>query len=156
MSEAALAEQATGFSVGSPVNVRTVYVFFDAQCPHCGDLWNAAKPLKPQARFVWIPVGIINASSTVQGASILAAADPVAEMDKHEASLLARHGGISARQGIDAQKASVVKNSELMESFGFASIPAIIGTHAQTGAMVRQEGAMPTSALAKVLGLKVP
>lgn len=155
VSMAAMAEQATGFTFGSQMSARTVYVFFDAQCPHCGALWNAAKPLKSQARFVWIPVGIINASSTAQGATLLAAADPVAAMDEHETSLLARQGGISAAANLDAQKAFVAKNTELMTRFGFASIPAIIGTHAQTGALVTQEGAMSTAALASLLGLQM-
>lgn len=156
VSMSAMAEQATGFTAGSQMSARTVYVFFDAQCPHCGALWNAAKPLKSQAKFVWIPVGIINASSTAQGATLLAAADPVAAMDEHETSLLAKQGGISAAANLDAQKASVAKNTELMTRFGFASIPTIIGTHAQTGALVTQEGSMPTAALANLLGLQVP
>ncbi|UUZ70760.1 thioredoxin fold domain-containing protein [Polaromonas sp. P1(28)-8] len=151
-----IAAEAKGFTVGSTMSTRTVYVFFDAQCPHCAALWNAAKPLKSQARFVWIPVGILNPSSTSQGATLLAAADPVAAMDEHETSLLAKRGGISAAGGIDAQKAVVVKNTELMNLFGFASIPTIVGTHAQTGALVTQEGAMRTPALAALLGLKDP
>ncbi|MEO6319926.1 MAG: DsbC family protein [Polaromonas sp.] len=156
VSMALVAEQATGFTVGSQMSARTVYVFFDAQCPHCGALWNAAKPLRSQAKFVWIPVGIINPSSTSQGATLLAAPDPVAAMEAHEVSLLAKQGGISAAGNLDAHKASVGKNTELMTRFGFASIPTIIGTHAQTGALVTQEGSMSTSALANLLGLQAP
>jgi len=156
VSISALATQATGFTVGSQMSARKAYVFFDAQCSHCGDLWNAAKPLKSEIRFVWIPVGIINAASTSQGATLLAATDPVAEMEKHEVSLLGRQGGISSASGIDAQKAAIAKNTELMGSFGLTSIPVVIGTHAQTGVMVRQEGSMSTAALAKLLGLEVP
>lgn len=156
VSMAAVAADATGFSVGSPMSARTVYVFFDAQCPHCGALWEAAKPLKSQARFVWIPVGILNPSSTSQGASLLAANDPVAAMDAHEASLLAHQGGLSAASVSDAQKAVVARNTELFNRFGFASIPTIVALNAQTGALVTQEGAMPTAALATLLGLQVP
>ena len=155
VSMAAVAADATGFSVGSPMSARTVYVFFDAQCPHCGALWEAAKPLKSQARFVWIPVGILNPSSTSQGASLLAANDPVAAMDAHEASLLAHQGGLSAASVSDAQKAVVARNTELFNRFGFASIPTILALNAQTGALVTQEGAMPTAALATLLGLQV-
>lgn len=156
VSMAAMAAEATGFTVGSQMSARTVYVFFDAQCPHCGALWNAAKPLRSQAKFVWIPVGIINPSSTSQGATLLAAADPVAAMDEHEMSLLAKQGGISISGNLDAHKVTVAKNTELMTRFGFASIPTIIGTHAQTGALVTQEGSMQTAALANLLGLQVP
>ena len=156
VSVAALAARATGFAVGSPMSARTVYVFFDAQCSHCGALWQAAKPLKSQARFVWIPVGLLNPASTAQGAALLAASDPAAAMDQHEASLQARQGGISALGGLDAQKAAVASNTQLMTGFGFNSIPVIVATHAQTGVLVTQEGAMPTPALAKLLGLQVP
>jgi thiol:disulfide interchange protein DsbG len=156
VSVAAVAAEAKGFSVGSAMSARTVYVFFDPQCPHCTALWEAAKPLKSQARFVWIPVGLLNASSTAQGATLLAAKDPVAAMDEHEASMTAKGGGISAASGIDAQKADVAKNTELLTRFGFGSIPTIIGNHAETGALVTQEGSMPTAALAGLLGLKVP
>lgn len=156
VSIAAITAEATGFTVGSPMSARTVYVFFDAQCPHCGALWYAAKPLKSQAKFVWIPVGILNAASTSQGATMLASADPAKAMDEHEASLMAKGGGISAASNIDAQKDAIRKNTELMNKFGFASIPTIVGTHAQSGALVSQEGAMPTAALAGLLGLQVP
>lgn len=156
VSIAAIAAESKGFTVGSPMSTRTVYVFFDAQCPHCVALWEAAKPLKSQAKFVWIPVGILNPASTAQGATLLAAADPVAAMNEHETSMQAKKGGISAGSNIDAQKADVAKNTELHGRFGFTSIPTIVGTHAQTGALVAQEGAMPTPALAALLGLQVP
>lgn len=156
VSMAAIAAEAKGFDVGTQMSARTVYVFFDAQCPHCGALWQAAKPLRSQAKFVWIPVGILNPSSTAQGATLLSAKDPVAAMDEHEASMQARQGGISAASNIDAQKAFVAKNTQLLNRFGFASIPTIVGTHAQTGALVTQEGSMPTAALASLLGLQAP
>lgn len=156
VSMAVMAAQAQGFSVGSLMSARTVYVFFDAQCPHCSVLWNAAKPLKSQARFVWIPVGLLNPASTAQGATLLAAKDPEAAMDAHETSFLARQGGISAGSGLEAQQAAVTKNTELMTRLGFASIPVIVATHAQTGALVTQEGSMSTAALAAFLGLNPP
>jgi thiol:disulfide interchange protein DsbG len=156
VSTEAIAREAQGFTVGPSMSARTVYVFFDAQCPHCGALWESARPLRSQTKFVWIPVGILNPASTTQGATLLAAKDPAAAMDEHEASLLAKRGGISAASNIDAQKAAVAKNTELMNRFGFASIPTIVGTHAQTGNLVSQEGALPTAALATLLGLQVP
>jgi len=156
VSTAAIAAEAKGFAVGSAMSARTVYVFFDAQCPHCTALWEAAKPLKSQARFVWIPVGLLNASSTAQGATLLAAKDPVAAMDEHEASMKAQRGGISAGSDIDARKADVASNTALLTRLGFASIPTIVGNHAESGALVTREGAMPTAALAGLLGLQAP
>jgi thiol:disulfide interchange protein DsbG len=156
VSIAAIATEAKGFAVGSVMSARTVYVFFDSQCPHCAELWEAAKPLKNQAKFVWIPVGIINPSSTAQGATLLTAANPEAAMDAHETSMLAKQGGISAGDNIEPQKAVIAKNTELMTRFGFASIPSIVAKHAQTGELVTQEGASSTAALANLLGLQVP
>lgn len=156
VSTAVIAAEAKGFVAGSQMSQRTVYVFFDAQCPHCAALWVAAKPLKSQAKFVWIPVGLLNPASTSQGATLLAAADPVAAMDEHEASMQARRGGISAAGNIDAQKDAVAKNTALMTRLGFTSVPTIVGTHAQTGATVTQEGSSSTAALATFLGLQVP
>ena len=156
VSLAAMATEAKGFTVGSPMSARTVYVFFDAQCPHCGALWEAAKPLKAQAKFVWIPVGLLNPVSTAQGATLLAAADPVAAMDEHEASLQARRGGISAGSDIDAKKALVANNAAMMNRFGFTSVPVIVAKQAQTGDLVTREGALSTAELAAFLGLQVP
>ena len=156
ISIAAIAAEATGFTAGSAMSARTVYVFFDAQCPHCSELWRNAKPLKSQAKFVWIPVGLLNAASTAQGATLLASKDAVALMDEHEASMLAKRGGISGSSDIDAQKEQVAKNTQLLNRFGFASIPTIVGTHAETGALVTKEGALSTAALATLLGLQPP
>ncbi len=149
-------QEAKGFSVGSTMSTRVVHVFFDPQCPHCAALWEAAKPLKPQARFVWIPVGLIGDKSVAQGAAILAAADPIALMEQNEASVQKQQGGIAAMGVTDAQKDVVKRNTQLFNSFGFTGVPTIIGKHAQTGALVTIDGAVPTATLAQKLGLSVP
>lgn len=152
----AIATEAKGFTVGSAMSVRTVYVFFDAQCPHCAVLWEQAKPLKSQAKFVWIPVGLINPASTAQGAAILAAADPAAAMDAHEASMKEKTGGITATGNLDALKATVEANTKLMNRFQFQGVPTIVAKHAVTGELVVKEGAQPTAILAAELGLVPP
>lgn len=152
----AIATEAKGFTVGSSMSVRTVYVFFDPQCPHCSALWNEAKPLKSQAKFVWIPVGLINASSTAQGAALLAAPDPAALMDTHEASMRDKKGGITATGDLDAQKKLVEANTKLMNRFQLQGVPAVIAKHAVTGDLVVKEGSMQTAVLAATLGLQPP
>lgn len=156
VSVEAIAAEAKGFTVGSEMSVRRVFVFFDPQCPHCAALWQAAKPLKSQARFIWIPVGLLNPTSSVQGAALLASADPVAAMDQHEASLTAKQGGIVASGDVEAQKALVAANTALFNRYGFGGVPAVVAKHAVTGELVVKEGSMPTSMLATVLGLQVP
>lgn len=149
----AIDAEAKGFNVGSTMSTRTIYVFFDPQCPHCAALWEAARPLKPQARFVWIPVALINPKSAPQGAAILGAADPIATMDQHEQSIKSQQGGIAAMGVTDAQKDIVRKNTDLMNRFGFGGVPTVVARHAQTGQVVTLEGSMPTSMLAQRLGL---
>lgn len=156
ITTAAIESEAHGFVVGSPMSVRTVYVFFDPQCPHCAALWQAARPLKAQAKFVWIPVGLIGPKSVAQGATILSAKDPIAAMEENEASVLEQRGGIAASGDSDAQKPVIEKNTALFNRFGFESVPSIVALHAQTGALVTHEGAMPTADLATMLGLQVP
>ncbi len=152
VSLAAIQAEATGFIQGSAISARTVYVFFDPQCPHCAALWNAAKPLRSQAKFVWIPVALMNKTSEAQGAALLAAKDPASAMDEHEASMTAGKGGIAAAGDIEAQRAVVRKNTALMNRFGFASIPSIVGQHAQTGALVTQARGLAYARVGEVAG----
>lgn len=152
----AIAAQAKGFSVGSSMASRVVYVFFDAQCSHCAALWDASRPLRSQARFVWIPVGLINEKSFAQGATILGASDPVAAMDQHETALRAQQGGITAMGVADAGRDAVKKNTGLMNSFGFGGVPTMVTKDPKTGEVQAIEGSMPTAALAKRLGLNAP
>ena len=152
----AIAAEAKGFSVGSTMSTRVVYVFFDTQCPHCAVLWEAAKPLKPQARFVWIPVGLLGEKSLAQGGAILGAPDPVAAMDQNEASVRDKQGGLSAVGVADAQKDSIKKNTELFNRFGVGGVPTVVANHAQNGQLVTIEGSLPTAGLAQRLGLNSP
>jgi thiol:disulfide interchange protein DsbG len=156
VSVEAIAAEAKGFNVGSTMSTRVVYVFFDTQCPHCAVLWEAARPLRPQARFVWIPVGLIGEKSVAQGAAIVSAADPIATMDENEKSVIAKGGGIAAMGVTDAQKDVVKKNTELFNRFGFTGVPTIVGKHAQTGEIVTIEGSLPAPGLAQRLGLNQP
>jgi thiol:disulfide interchange protein DsbG len=148
--------QAQGFTAGQAMSARTVYVFFDAQCPHCGALWYAAKPLKSQAKFVWIPVRLLKDESEVQGAAIMAAKDPQQAMDDHEASLQDRKGGIKAEGDIAAQRAAVKKNTELFNKYGFGAVSTLVTKNAQTGNVVTHEGSLQTNDLAAFLGVPAP
>jgi len=156
VTTSAIEAEAKGFIVGAPMSTRTVYVFFDTQCPHCAALWQSAKSLKSQAKFVWIPVGLIGEKSVAQGATILSAPDPISKMEENESSVLAKTGGVGAGSNIDAQKEVVKKNTDLFNRFGFEGVPTIVALHAQTGALVTSEGSLPPPELAAKLGLQAP
>ena len=152
-----VAAQGKGFTVGAVMAANTVYVLFDPQCPHCGKLWNASIPLQKQAKFVWMPVAIMNGKSASQGAALMAASNPAELMNTHEASILAGAGGISASSSAPAEIEEAIKaNTKLFTSLGIESVPFIVAKNSQTSQVVSNNGAMDTVALAGFLGLTAP
>jgi thiol:disulfide interchange protein DsbG len=152
-----VATQAKGFAAGAMMSTHIAYVFFDTQCPHCGHLWQASEPLHKKVRFVWIPIGMINATSTAQGAALLTAANPVALMTEHETSLLAGKGGISASASIAPDVEQAIKsNTQLLNSFGVEGVPFIVTKNLKSGQTVSRDGALSTAALADLLGVDAP
>lgn len=152
-----VAAEAKGFTVGSMMSAIVAYVFFDPQCPHCGHLWNASLPLQKKVRFVWIPVGLINATSSAQGATLLSAADPAQTMTEHETSLLAKQGGIGTSSSVtDEAKQAVAANTALFNNLGLEGVPFTIVKNARTGQQVTRGGSMQTAALADLIGIDAP
>lgn len=152
-----VANEGKGFTVGSMMSTMVVYVFFDPQCPHCGHLWNASIPLQKKARFIWMPVGLINATSSAQGATLLSAADPSAAMTEHEISLLSKQGGIGTSSDVtDEAKQAVADNTALFNNLGLEGVPFTVATNARTGQLVSRGGSMETPVLAALLGIDAP
>ena len=151
----AVAKDGKGFTVGAMMSAQTVYVLFDAQCPHCGMLWNASLPLHKKLKFVWIPVSLMNPKSTLQGAALLNAANPAELMAAHEAALLAGNGGMMADASPSAEAQAFIKsNTLLFNSLGATSVPFIVAKNARTGSVITNAGALQTSALATFLGVE--
>jgi thiol:disulfide interchange protein DsbG len=149
-----IAAEGKGFTVGAMMGANTVYVLFDPQCPHCGHLWEAAKPLLGKVKFVWIPVSIINAKSGAQGAALLASSNPLDAMTAHEASILAGTGGMSAMGSVSAEVEAAVKgNTALFNSLGLESVPFVANKNATSGVAQVHSGSMETAALSAWLGL---
>ncbi|MEK8030373.1 thioredoxin fold domain-containing protein [Ideonella sp. DXS29W] len=138
-----LAATGSGFSTGPTMSARTVYVFFDTSCPHCAHLWQAAQSLGNQLKIVWIPVGFLRPQSMPQGATILAASDPVAMMNENEASV-ANHGrGISVPATVDDEALMKVRaNTSLFKQFQSDSVPLIVFRNAKTGEVGQHAGAV--------------
>ena len=149
-----VAGRASGFSIGSMMATRVVYVMFDPQCPHCGRLWQTAKPLLGQVRMVWAPVRFAGDLSARQGAVLLASKDPLAEMDAHERSLDQKRGGLVPPSDVSAEMiAKVAANTKLMQDIGAGSVPLIVYKNPATGQSASFEGSLETADLRKLLGL---
>ena len=150
----AVAKDGKGFTAGALMSAQTAYVLFDAQCPHCGALWNASLPLQKKVKFVWVPVSLMNPKSTLQGAALLTAANPVELMTAHETALLAGNGGMVADANPSAEAQAAIKsNTQLFNSLGATSVPYIVAKNLRTGAVVTHSGALQTPALAAFLGV---
>ncbi len=150
-----VAATAKGFSVGALMSAQPVYVLFDPQCPHCGHLWNASLPLHSKVKFVWVPIAFNSGKSLAQAAALLSASNPVEAMTAHETSLLAGTGGMSASSSIAPELEQAVKtNTQLLVSLGVDSVPFILAKNRRTGEVVSNNGAMPTAALAQLLGVE--
>jgi thiol:disulfide interchange protein DsbG len=153
----AVAAQAKGFAVGPIMSANPVYVLFDPQCPHCGNLWSAALPLLSKVKFVWVPVDILGAKSLPQGAALMQAVDPLTTMSAHEQSLVSGRGGISASSSIpDDVRAAIKANTQLLNRLGAESVPLMVARHARSGQVITQAGALRTEALSRFLGLDQP
>lgn len=149
-----LTAEAKGFTVGALMSAHPVYVLFDPQCPHCARLWEASEPLLGKVKFIWVPVAILNAKSAPQGAALLTAASPKDAMAEHETLLLSNQGGISASAQVpDEVMNSIKRNTVLFNRLGAESVPFIVARNLRTGQLVTQSGAMPTEALAELIGL---
>jgi thiol:disulfide interchange protein DsbG len=149
-----VAAQGKGFTVGPMMSANTVYVLFDPQCPHCGHLWEAARPLLGKVKFVWVPVAIINGNSTAQGAALLTSPTPLETMTAHEAAILGRTGGMKTQGEIPADvQATIKNNTQLFTDLKLESVPFIVAKNATTGIAVTNNGALDTPALAQFLGV---
>jgi thiol:disulfide interchange protein DsbG len=153
VSMAAL-QSSKGFAVGNLHAARTVYVMFDPQCPHCGRVWGYTKALWPQARFVWIPVGLMNNTSVQQGVALLQAGT-AAQMDLHEERLAANLGGLavdpSVHPPLDLMTA-VEKNGRVLASFGAERVPFLVSVNEKTGKPVVIEGEVHADVLIQRFG----
>jgi thiol:disulfide interchange protein DsbG len=153
----AVVAQSKGFTVGAMMSANAVYVLFDPQCPHCGHLWEASKPLLKKVKFIWVPVSIINGNSAPQGAALLSAANPMELMSTHETSILAGTGGLPTSGNASQEvELAIKKNTLLFNSMGVESVPYIVAKNARTGQVVTNNGALSTPALADFLGVEQP
>ncbi|WP_020205174.1 thioredoxin fold domain-containing protein [Cupriavidus sp. WS] len=151
----AIAAATKGFSAGNLLSAKKVYVFFDPQCPHCGELWKAATPLMSSVHFTWIPVALLTPErSAQQGAALLDSKDAVKTMNSHEATLATAQRGLdTAGMALPEQALAQVKaNTEYFLRLGITSVPFVVfageGGQAQTF-----EGALSTDALKARLGV---
>ena len=145
-------EAAAWVQDGNPNAERIVYVFTDANCPYCNQLWRSARPWveagKIQLRHIM--VGVIRADSAGKAAAILEASDQQAALTQNE--LNHASGGIAPLATISADtNAKLNSNVELMRRLGFSGTPGLV-SRGSDGSLNVQAGAPPGTALEIVFG----
>jgi thiol:disulfide interchange protein DsbG len=149
-----LAATGQGFSTGPMMSAHTVYVFFDTTCPHCAHLWQAAQSLGNQLKVVWVPVGFLRPQTLPQGATNLAAADPVAAMNENETSVANNGKGIAVAATVDEEALAKVRaNTSLFKQFQSDSVPLIVYRNAKTGEVGQRAGAVSAPELLALAGI---
>jgi thiol:disulfide interchange protein DsbG len=148
----ALAATARGFAVGPAMAANTVYVFFDATCPHCARLWADSQVLHDRLKMVWIPVGLLRGGAE-HGAVIMAASDPLAAMAANEAAVSTGRTGAPASAPPPDALALVKANTQVFEKLGVQSVPVIVYRNAATGASGVEVGYVPPDRITALVGL---
>lgn len=149
-----LTKESKGFMAGAMMSVHEVYVMFDPQCPHCGEMWRESHALWPKVKFHWVPVALMGDMSGLQGAALVSAANPLATMEAHERDLAEHKGGMVVNPGAISSDliGAVNKNTAIFEAFGARGVPFIVGRNAKTGELVTHEGSLPPANLAAMMG----
>ena len=149
-----LAATGSGFTIGPVMAANTVYVFFDSQCPHCAQLWQASSEVGSRFRMQWMPVAFMAKISQPQGAAIISAKDPSALMSQNEALVLARKGGLditTLTPPADAL-AKVMANTELLNKLGADSVPMIYFKNQRTGEAGSHSGTLLIQQMLEIVG----
>lgn len=143
----------SGFEAGSSLSIRKIYIFFDPQCPHCAALWNETKKLSSHAKYIWIPVSIMNNNSLGQGAAILSAEDSVEFMDNHGKLLMQNRQGAPAMKKVPAElRDSIKRNTEVLKRLGANSVPYVVGINPLKNEVVKITGGLPAEEFARRFG----
>jgi thiol:disulfide interchange protein DsbG len=150
----ALAATARGFAVGPATAANTVYVFFDATCPHCARLWADSQVLLNRLKMVWIPVGLLRGGAE-HGAAIMAASNPLAAMATNEAAVSAGRSGPPAPElSADALALALVKaNTGIFDKLGVQSVPVVVYRNAATGAAGIEAGYRTPDQITALVGI---
>ena len=105
---------------------RIVYVFFDPNCGYCVTFREKAQAyLQRGIELRHIMVGIIQPSSLAKAASVLAAKDPLGELDFHDSQF--PRDWLNADENVPQElRKKIQHNHQLMESLSIAVTPSVI------------------------------
>ncbi len=130
-----------------------LYVFFDANCPYCHDLYEALQPLirRKGLGVRWVPVGILALSSYGKAAALLEAADPAAALARMERGFHDGRGAVRPARATARVAHGLRYNVRLFEASGAEGVPFLV-FRTRDGRVHTIEGDPPYAALAQIVG----
>ncbi|WP_446730863.1 thiol:disulfide interchange protein DsbG [Pseudomonas sp. SST3] len=145
-------EGSTLITDGSADARRIVYVFSDPNCPFCNVFWKQARPWVEagDVQLRHVMVGMLRPDSAGKSAALLAAEDPEAALNAHEAA-----GKASKLEPIETISPKVLEELEanlmLMGEMGASATPAIYYLDDE-GRLQQQQGAPRPDSLKAIMG----
>ena len=131
---------------------RRLYVFFDANCPYCHDLYETLQPLigPKQLKVAWIPVGILALSSFGKAADLLEAKDPTAALAQAERGFHQGGSAVRPRRATSTVATELMSNARLLTATGGDGVPFLVYKD-QEGRVHAVVGNPPQSALLRII-----
>lgn len=122
---------------------RLLYVFIDANCPYCHELFIAlsSKAGKNGLQVRWVPVAVLAPSSVTKAAAILQANDRLAALRENELNYgkgpTGQGGGIApAKDVLPATSAILNANNALLGATRSPGVPTLLYRDKQGNAML--------------------
>jgi len=122
---------------------RVIYIFFDANCPYCHQLYTDLRPHigKDGLEVRWVPVAVLTPSSVTKGAAILQAPNRLKAFQDNENSYgkgpTGQGGGIApATEVRPATSAILNANNALLEATKSPGVPTMLYRDKQDNAML--------------------
>lgn len=119
-------DRADWIASGAKSSARVVYVFTDANCPFCNELWQAMKTARaPEVQIRYLLVAVINADSRGKAAAILESRDRAVTLDAQERAFA--NGGIPSKPTLQPATAETISvNEALMGALHIFGTPGLV------------------------------
>jgi thiol:disulfide interchange protein DsbG len=119
-------DRATWIAAGAKTSERVVYVFTDADCPYCNDLWKAMQTARaPDVQIRYLLVAVIDADSKGKAGAILESKDRAATLDRAERNF--DHGAIAPQATLlPATSETISFNGDLMGALHLFGTPGLV------------------------------
>lgn len=145
-------ENSTWIADGATDAPRIIYMFSDPNCPFCNMFWQQVRPWVEagDVQLRHVMVGMLREDSVGKSATLLAADDPQAALQKHEVA--GKSSKLQALKSIPANIAEQLEgNLALMREMGASATPAIFYQD-DSGRLQMQQGVPRPDALNQIMG----